>query len=87
MNNKKFCSKSCKRNTRIISNIKKCIVKYVTNRVNFDYKKLIMFIDKKYNTSIYRILKDTTVSFNQSITTFIQDEIIRLDKIERLTHK
>ena len=56
-----------KRTTKITIDIRNFIVKYVTTKVNFDYKKLIRIINKKYNTlisktSVYRILKEEDIT-------------------------
>lgn len=59
--------KSYKRKTKITDSIKNFIEKYVITRINFDYKKLITIINKKYNiliskTSIYRILENKKIT-------------------------
>src|SRR5437870_3884743 len=60
-------SESHKRITKITIDIRNFIVKYVTAKVNFDYKKLIRIINKKYKTlisktSVYRILKNENIT-------------------------
>lgn len=59
--------KSHKRNTKITNSIKNFIAKYVTTKINFNYKNLILKIHKIYNvsiskTSIYRILKNHKIT-------------------------
>ena len=59
--------KSYKRKSKITNSIKNFIIKYVTDKINFNYKKLLCIINKKYNlfiskTSIYRILKNYGVT-------------------------
>ena len=66
-NNKCSYKKSHKRTTKITDSIKKFIIKYVTSKVIFDYKKLICIINKKYNvsiskSSIYGILKNHNIT-------------------------
>lgn len=56
-----------KRNTKITQIIRNFIVKYVTSKINFDYKELINGINKKYNTlisktSVYRILSEEKIT-------------------------
>jgi hypothetical protein len=41
--------------------IKNFIIKYVTTNKNFNYKELIIIINKKYNTSIYSRNKSNRV--------------------------
>ena len=52
------------RKTKITNEIEKYVIKYVTKRINFNYKKLISLILSKFNieiskSTIYNILKKT----------------------------
>ena len=54
------------RKTKISPKIKLYIENYVTTRVNFNYKKLIVTIKKKFNiqiskTTIYHVLKEKKI--------------------------
>ena len=59
--------KTHNRKTKITIYIKNFIVKYVTAKVNFDYRKLITIINNKYGVSIgkasiFKILKDKGIT-------------------------
>lgn len=55
------------KDSKYTSDVKKYICDYVTTKVNFDYKKLIRLINKKFSitshkSSIYSILKDKNIT-------------------------
>lgn len=55
-----------KRNTKINMALRNYIKKYVTRNINFNYKKLITLVNKKFNisiskSSIYDILKKANI--------------------------
>jgi transposase len=58
--------RNSKRQTKLIDPIKKYIINYVTRKHNFNYKKLIHLVKKKYEvtiskSSIYNILKSNKI--------------------------
>lgn len=60
-----YLKKSIRR-TKINNQVKTYIKSYVTSNINFDYKKLIMLVNKNYNiviskSTIYNILKDDKI--------------------------
>lgn len=63
----KYVHHRSRRKTKITNSIKSFIIKYVIDNINFDNKKLISIIKKKYDTSIstnsiYRILRNNSIT-------------------------
>jgi transposase len=73
-------NKKIDRKSKITSQIKDYIKKYVRRKVNFDYKKLIMVIKEKFNvtigkSTIYNILAAVKITKKR-----IQKKLILTDK-------